>query len=169
VQKAASTLIECLTHKGDLFDAERFAQPTFDSLKDPANGLDQNSEEVAIEYYQLGNVIHEQNGDLVKAERLIGESLRIRNLVHGSDSLEVGHSTGILATILGSQNKGQSETKELLEGCLTIDIKYYGSDGGNTAVSYNNFGYFYYKLFTDQIKWLKRDIRNGREMQPIKE
>jgi hypothetical protein len=38
VQKAAGALIECLIHKGDLYDAERYSQMTFDSLKDPANG-----------------------------------------------------------------------------------------------------------------------------------
>jgi hypothetical protein len=47
VQKAASALIECLTDKGDLCNAELFAQMTLDSLKDPQNGLDQQSEAVA--------------------------------------------------------------------------------------------------------------------------
>jgi hypothetical protein len=112
LQKTAVSLIECSIHKGDFFDAERFAQATFDSLKDPANGLDQNSREVAMGYYQLGCVIHKKNGDSVKAEGFLTESLRIRNSVCGSNSQEVRHSVGILAHILGSQNKGQSEEKE---------------------------------------------------------
>jgi tetratricopeptide (TPR) repeat protein len=41
VQDAASTLIECLSYKGDFDHAETFAQMTLDSLKDPGNGLDQ--------------------------------------------------------------------------------------------------------------------------------
>eukprot|EP00596_Hydrurales_sp_CCMP1899_P007459 CAMPEP_0119051712 /NCGR_PEP_ID=MMETSP1177-20130426/73245_1 /TAXON_ID=2985 /ORGANISM="Ochromonas sp, Strain CCMP1899" /LENGTH=183 /DNA_ID=CAMNT_0007031023 /DNA_START=659 /DNA_END=1208 /DNA_ORIENTATION=+ len=78
VQEAAGALIECLMHKGDLYNSERFAEATLDSLKDPANGLDQLSEEVAYGYYNLANVIHQQEGDLVKAEMLARESLRIR-------------------------------------------------------------------------------------------
>jgi hypothetical protein len=46
VQLAANALIECLRFKGDLEPAETFAQMTLDSLKDPKNGLDQQSEEV---------------------------------------------------------------------------------------------------------------------------
>jgi tetratricopeptide (TPR) repeat protein len=54
VQDAASTLIECLVFKGDFDKAETFAQMTLDSLKDPGNGLDQQSEAVAAGYYDLG-------------------------------------------------------------------------------------------------------------------
>jgi hypothetical protein len=35
VQEAAGVFIDCLIRKGDLYDAERFAQVTLDSLKDP--------------------------------------------------------------------------------------------------------------------------------------
>jgi hypothetical protein len=38
VQTAAGALIDCLVNKGDLKNAETFAQMTLDSLKDPANG-----------------------------------------------------------------------------------------------------------------------------------
>jgi hypothetical protein len=54
VQKAAGTLIDCLIHKGDLYDAKRFSQVTLDSLKDPANKVDQECEAVAEGYYNLG-------------------------------------------------------------------------------------------------------------------
>jgi hypothetical protein len=47
VQSAASKLIEYLARKGDFCNAELFAQMTLDSLKDPSNGLDQQSEAVA--------------------------------------------------------------------------------------------------------------------------
>lgn len=43
VQKAVSTLIDCLIRKRELY-ADRFAQCKLDSLKDPSNGLDQECE-----------------------------------------------------------------------------------------------------------------------------
>jgi tetratricopeptide (TPR) repeat protein len=88
VQEAASALIQCLIQKGNLFDAERYASLTLDSLKDKRNGVNQESEEVAKGYYNLGNVISLQDGDLNKAEMLARESLRIRVIVYGND----GHS-----------------------------------------------------------------------------
>jgi hypothetical protein len=51
VQEAASMLIECLIYKGDLDHAETFARMTLDSLMDPGNGLDQQSEAVVNGYY----------------------------------------------------------------------------------------------------------------------
>jgi hypothetical protein len=89
-----STLIDCLTCKGDLCKAELFAQTTFDSLKDPKNGLDQQSEAVAKGYYDLADVIITQRGDLVKAEKLARESLRIRVLITSNNHL-VGNATGL--------------------------------------------------------------------------
>lgn len=160
VQKAAVSLIECLTHKGDFDQAETFAQMTLDSLIDPANGLDQNSDQVSIGYYQLGKVIHLQNGDLVKAERLAREALRIQNLIYSSTSPgeHAGGCMGLLADILISQGKRGSEPKELLERCLAIDIKYYGLNGANTAVAYMNLGEFYYKSASEILLLL-----DGRE------
>jgi tetratricopeptide (TPR) repeat protein len=70
VQKAAGVLINCLIHKGDLYDAERFAQVTLDNLRDPANDVDQESEEVARGYYNLGCVIDIQNENFMRAEML---------------------------------------------------------------------------------------------------
>jgi hypothetical protein len=40
-------LIECLILNSDFDHAETFAQLTLESLKDPGNGLDQQSEAVA--------------------------------------------------------------------------------------------------------------------------
>jgi hypothetical protein len=77
VQEAASTLIRYLIHKGDLGPAETFAQMTLDSLKDPMNELDQQSEAVAQGYHDYATVINKLNGDLDKAEKLARESLRI--------------------------------------------------------------------------------------------
>jgi tetratricopeptide (TPR) repeat protein len=100
VQDAASTLIECLVCKGDFDKAETFAQMTLDSLKDPGNGLDQQSEAVAAGYYDLGVVIYGQKGDYVKAEMLARESLRIRSRFYDAHHELVAMSIGLLASIL---------------------------------------------------------------------
>jgi tetratricopeptide (TPR) repeat protein len=123
VQRAASTLIECLTFKGDFYDAERFAQTTLDSLKDSANGLDQQSEAVARGYYDLGNVINKQKRDFLKAGMLVRESLRIRTSLYGAHHIQVSISASLLATLLQSQGKLGSETKELHERSFVSDIK----------------------------------------------
>jgi tetratricopeptide (TPR) repeat protein len=146
VQKAAGGLIECLLLNGDLYNAGRFAEANLGSLKDPANGLDQLSEEVASGYYNLASVIHKQEGDLVKAEALARESLRIRTHVYGNDNVNVGLSCDLLAHILMSQGNLGDETMELLERSLANNTKNYGSDGTNTAISNFNLGNFYHHL-----------------------
>jgi hypothetical protein len=70
-------LIEILISKGDSFDAERYAQVTCGNLRDKKNGTDQESEAVAEGAHNLANVIYRQKGDLIKAEKLARESLRI--------------------------------------------------------------------------------------------
>jgi tetratricopeptide (TPR) repeat protein len=145
VQHAVSALIECLINKGDFEHAEMFAQLTLESLKDPGNGLDQQSEAVANGYYDLGHIIVKQKGDLVKAEKLVRESLRIRTRLYGSDHARVGMSSSFLAHILQDQGKLGIETKELYERSLSISIKSFGSEGINTAASNNNLGNFYHQ------------------------
>jgi tetratricopeptide (TPR) repeat protein len=134
VQKAASMLIECLIYKDDFDHAETFAQMTLDSLKDPGNGLDQESEAVANGYYDLGLVINQQKGDYVKAEKLVRESLRIRSHLYDAHHQYLGISVSLLARILQSQG---------YERALAIDLKNYGSEGINTAISSFNMGDFY--------------------------
>jgi tetratricopeptide (TPR) repeat protein len=143
VQEAASTLIEYLIDKGDFYDAERYAQFTLDSLKDPGNGFDQQGEAVTRGYYDLRNVIFEQMGDCVEAETLVRESLRIRIRLHGAQHQLVGMSTGLLANILRAQNKLGSETKDLHERSLVITIDNSGPEGINTAAINFNMGNFY--------------------------
>jgi tetratricopeptide (TPR) repeat protein len=146
VQTAAGYLIECLIHKGDLYDAERFAQITLGSLKDPANGVDQDSEEVAKGYYNLGSVILKQNGDLVKAERLAREAYRIRIQLYGNDHYNVGGSAALLANILRLQGKLEDETKKLYECSLAISIRNEGLDGINTAIGNTNLASYHLDL-----------------------
>jgi len=145
VQYAASTLIESLTLKGDFQNAELFAQMTLDSLKDPKNGLDQQSEAVARGYSDLASVIKNQMRNLVKAEKLAREALRIRVLINSSSHV-AGFTTGLLSSILMCQDKLGSETKVLLEQTLAINIRNFGPDGANTATAQFNFGLFYRHL-----------------------
>jgi tetratricopeptide (TPR) repeat protein len=100
VLKAAGYLITCLVLKHDYYNAERFAEVTLEAMKDLANGLDQQSEEIAIGYYNLANVIYQQKGDVVKCEMLGRESLRIRTLLHNDHHVHIGSSARLLALIL---------------------------------------------------------------------
>jgi hypothetical protein len=56
--------------RGIIYDAERFAQVTLDNLKDPANGLNQESHEGAQGYYDLANVYSKDEGEH-KTEKLV--------------------------------------------------------------------------------------------------
>jgi hypothetical protein len=142
VQEAAGVLINILVRKGDLFDAERYAQVTYGILRDKKNGIDQESEIVAMGAYNLAHVIYWQNGDLIKAEALARESLRIRTLICGSNQT----CGGLLAGILGAQGKFGDEMKGLYERSLAISLRHEGSDGVNVAFTNFNMGKFYGQL-----------------------
>jgi tetratricopeptide (TPR) repeat protein len=144
VQGAARTLIECLIFKRDFDHAGTFAQMTLDSLKDPVNGLDQQSKAVAKRYYDLGNVIYKQDGDNEKAEKLVRESLRIRSRLYDTHHLLVGISIDLLTSILLEQGRLGSEAQELHEHSLAINSKHFGSEAMDTAASNFNLGIFYH-------------------------
>jgi tetratricopeptide (TPR) repeat protein len=146
VQIAAGMLIACLIHNGDLSNAERFSQQTYENLRDRKNGMDQEGEEVAMGSYNLANVIHRQEGDLSKAEKLAREALRIRSLISGSDDLGIGTSCDLLARILQSQGKFEDETKRLFEHSLAICIRNEGPNGVNSAMVSMNIGLYYFQL-----------------------
>jgi tetratricopeptide (TPR) repeat protein len=146
VQTAAGILIECLIHNGDLSNAERFSQQTYENLRDRKNGMDQEGEAVAMGSYNLANVIHRQEGDLSKAEKLAREALRIRSLMYGSNDHIIGTSCNMLGKILESQGKFEDETKGLFERSLAICIRNEGPDGVNTAMMSVNIGLYYYQL-----------------------
>jgi tetratricopeptide (TPR) repeat protein len=105
VQSASGCLIEALIFKGDYDKAEIFAQMTLDSLKDKANGLNQDSDQVAEGYYNLGKIIYRQDRDLVKAVSLTREAHRIRIQLYGNNHYKVGLTSCLLATILSKQGK----------------------------------------------------------------
>ncbi len=62
--------------------------------------MGQQSEAVAKGYRDLGDVIYQQKGDSVKAEKLARESLRIKTRLHGGDHVQIGITYGLLARIL---------------------------------------------------------------------
>jgi hypothetical protein len=146
VQEAAGVLISSLISKGNLFDAERYAQVTYGNLRDKKNGIDQESEAVAEGAHNLANVIYRQDGDLKKAEELARESLRIASLVKDSNHYRVGMACNLLANIFMGQGKLGDETRGLHERCLAIFIRNKGPDGSDAAVGNYNLGLFYGKL-----------------------
>jgi hypothetical protein len=150
VQEAAGVLIEVLIRKGDLFDAERYAQITYGNLRDKKNGIDQESEVVALGAYNLANVIFKQKGDLIKAEELARESLRIRTLINDSNHSTVDLSCDLLASISSAQGKLGDETRGLYERSLAISIRDGGPDGLNVATGNYNIGVFYEQLAVKQ-------------------
>jgi tetratricopeptide (TPR) repeat protein len=91
-------------------------------------------------------VIHQQEGDLVKAEMLARESLRIRTRIYGNDHFRGGFSCSLLAQILMSQGNMGDETIELFERSLANHTKNEGPDGANTAIINLNLGNFYSQL-----------------------
>jgi hypothetical protein len=146
VQEAAGILINLLITKGDFYNAERYAEVTYSNLRDKKNGMDQESEAVANGAFNLANIILRQKVDLIKAEELARESLRIRTLVYGRNHETVGSSCDLLASILMGQGNFGDETKELYERALKVMIKVDGPDGSNVAAVHMNFGRFYYNF-----------------------
>jgi hypothetical protein len=151
VQQAAGMLISSLTLQGDLFNAERFAEQTYQNLRDIKNGMDQEGEEVAKGAYNLADVILGQDdGDLIKAEKLARESLRIRTQLNDSSYHRIGTSCTLLAKILMYQGKLGDETKELFERSLANFVVNEGLDGLSTALGNIDIGRFHYQHATRQ-------------------
>jgi hypothetical protein len=147
VQEAAGMLISSLIFQGDLFNAERYAEQTYQNLRDIKNGMDQESEEVAEGAYNLADVILRQvDGDFIKGEKLARESLLIRTRLYSSNHYRIGISCALLARILMNQGKYGDETKELLERSLAIYVVSEGPDGSNTAAGNITFSQLHYNL-----------------------
>lgn len=146
VQGAAGKLVQCLTRTGNLQSAETFAQMMFDSLRDPANKMDQEGEQVGIGYYNLARVIDALNNDYSKAEKFAREALRIRIKLYGSGHLYVGQGVGLLSNILLNQNASGDETKRLLEQYLANGIRNEGPDGRISYDANKGLGHYYCKV-----------------------
>jgi hypothetical protein len=134
-------------------NAGRFAEQTYANLRDIKNGINQEGEEVAEGAYNLAGVILQQNdGDLIKAEKLARESLGIRTQLYGPDYDSVGMSCVLLARILHDQGKHGDETKELLERSLANFIRNEGPDGVNTSLLNIELGRFHHRHAMMQAK-----------------
>jgi hypothetical protein len=107
--------------------------------------MDQEGEDVAMGAYNLANVILRQDdGDLIKGEKLTRESLRIRTQLNNSNYHMM--SCMLLGKILMNQGKYGDETKELFEHSLAIDVVNEGLDGPNSALANTDIGRFHYNL-----------------------
>lgn len=142
-------------------------------MKDPTNKLDQQSNEVAIGYHNLANIIYLQDKDFKKAEVLARESLRIRTLLYDDSHENIGHSSDLLACILQAQGNLSSETMKLIEHSLAVDIRTYGPDGVNTAIGYARLGEYYHLLAKDRqtvekrVDYLRLSFSNFKEAHRI--
>jgi tetratricopeptide (TPR) repeat protein len=139
-------LIQTLISNGDLYNAERYAEITYGNLRDKKNGIDQNSDNMALGAYNLANVIYQQNGNFTKSEELAREALRITILVHGSDNFALGMHYQFLARILIAQGTLGDETEELYSHSLEIYNKIEGPDAANTELINIGIGMFYCKV-----------------------
>jgi tetratricopeptide (TPR) repeat protein len=161
VQNAASTLIYGLILQGDLENAERFAEQTYNNLRDHKNGMDQEGDEMAIGAFNFANVIWQQDGDIIKAEKIARESFRIICQLCGTDDCngKMGRHGLLLARILQKQGKFGDETKELFERALAIFIFNEGSEGMNAAVGNMAIGHFhYYRTLSQSGGGARRDL-----------
>jgi tetratricopeptide (TPR) repeat protein len=152
VQEAAGFLIKSLTQKGDLSNAERFAEQTYANLRDVKNGMDQEGEQIAYGAYNWADVIFKQdNGDLIKAEGLVEEAIRIINKFVSFSYLsrKVGNYL-LLAKILQKQGNFGNKTQKLFECSLDISTACEGRDGVNTAAANIAIGQFHSQLAMKQ-------------------
>jgi tetratricopeptide (TPR) repeat protein len=161
VQEAAGELIDCLIRKGDFSKAELFSKVTLDSLKDPANKVNQESEAVAKGYYNLALAICKQNGDPVRAEMLTRQSLRIRAGLNQKNHLYIAESADLLAKILFSQGDMGDEVKELYERCVNLYVKHLGPNEKNNSIAHTLLGEFYHKL-------AKTDLASNRRKEYLR-
>jgi hypothetical protein len=110
---------------------------------DCKKGVDQENEAIATGAYNLADIIYRQNGDLIRAEELARECLRIRTLLYDSGHNSVGLSCSLLASILGAQGNLGSETRALFDYSLSVSILNAGPDGMNRSTLNYNMGAFH--------------------------
>jgi tetratricopeptide (TPR) repeat protein len=82
---------------------------------------------------------HEVIGEMADAQKFFEESLQLRMIVYGKESLKVAETMQNLATILDSQGK-YVESENYLRQALSIETKELGEDHIETAVTMNNLG-----------------------------
>jgi hypothetical protein len=111
------------------------------------DGMDQEGEQVARGAYNLAEVIFRQDdGDLIKAEGLARESVRIQDQLYCAHDRKKGVNYLLLAKILLKQGEFGDETKELFERSLAIYVRNEGPDGVNTSCANIEIGRFHYEF-----------------------
>jgi tetratricopeptide (TPR) repeat protein len=156
VQEAASKLIEALINTGNQSDAERYAEMTLDSLRNRSNGVNQESEEVAVGYYDLARTILERpDGDLDRIEQLAREAYRIR--VNLKNDMDIGISGNLLANCLKAQGKLGDETIGLYTKFLGVCNRDQGPDNANASAINANLSRLYSDL---ALRNIDNDTRN---------
>jgi hypothetical protein len=108
--------------------------------------MNQESAAMAKGAYSLADVIYRQDGDLIKAEGLVRDALRLRTLVYGGDHGYVVESCCLLANILRAQKKLGDEARRLFERSLALSIKNVGPDNLGAAFIHVSVGIFYYQF-----------------------
>jgi hypothetical protein len=107
--------------------------------------MDQEGEQVAEGAQNLADVILRQDdGDLIKAEGLAREAIRIRDNLHTANNRGGGTHYLLLTRILQKQGKVGDETKELYERSLAISIRNEGPYGVITATGNIPISRFHY-------------------------
>lgn len=157
VQAAAGYLIMALTNSGNYKDAERFAEQTLANLRDPRNGADPKSIQVADGAANLADAIlrayleNKKDVDIVKAEKLAREALVLREKWCGRESTDLCKFISLLANVLMAQKKLGDETKGLFERTSSICLHHEGPYGSGTAGGYCNLGQFYNRCGDEQV------------------
>ena len=151
VQDAAAELIECLIQLERFPQAEAYARITYESMIDPRNGIDPESDGVARGMQQLAYVCsrmagegHEAAPDLIEeAHELIRKACRIMEEL-SSPNLAICLET--LGEVLIARGILTDETKGIFERVLAIYVDREGGGGHGTIQSLTSLGEFHVHL-----------------------
>lgn len=105
--------------------------------------------ELAVAAFNLSTVILRQGGNIVKAEELARESIRIRVL---KDDKDLPTSLDLLASILVAQGNFGDETRGLHERSLASFIKNEGLESLNAAHMNHRIAAFYIQFTQRQLE-----------------
>ena len=154
VQDAAAELIECLILAGEYSQAEAYSRITYESLIDPCNGIDLESEGVARGMQQLAHLCismaregHEAAQDLIiEAEQLIRKACNIMENLHGPTSPNLAICLETFGQVLVGRGLFTEETRLLFERVLAIYSECEGGNGHGTLQALGSLGDFYCEL-----------------------
>jgi tetratricopeptide (TPR) repeat protein len=101
--------------------------------------------------HNLAFLILSRKWDLIRAEKLERESIRIRILLFGNDNAKLGETYDILGQILQAQGNFGEETLTSFKYALAIPLRNEGPYGLNTAMGNSNLAGFYYEFAGMQL------------------